>query len=592
MSALAALTVTERLRLATLAFEQMRGATSVRFLRSPLMRWRYRPPAIDELSIIPPDLRTPDPSFATEVAAGHIGLAGRVVALEGRSPFLHPHPDEAWWRELQGFGWLRHLDASRTIETERIARRLVLDWLAAGGLRQRGANAAAVLARRIISWTAHAGLLLDGADRKTYTAITQSLGQQLCHLSTSWRGAPPGYPRLLGLIACLQTYFAIAGRQHRLQETQAFLVAELERQILRDGGHISRNPALLVEVLLDLLPLRQCYIARAIKPAEAIIAAMRRIPPMLRYLRLGDGKLARFNGMGQTQPDALATILAFDEGDSAPLIAAPYSHYVRIARGATILLVDVGAPPPLEHASTAHAGCLSFEMSSGAQAVFVNAGAPAPADAEWRAAARATASHNTLCLGETSSSRLIRSARLERQSGGHPIFHPNKVIAALNDNEQQCRLEASHDGYLPPFGLMHTRCLQVACDGLNIEGFDRLAANTGTVRFARDKPFSVHFHLHPKVEARQSSSENAAEIVLTNGERWTLSASGAKLTLEESTHLAIAPGPCKSLQIVLRGSCFGETEVGWSLKRVEAGRTCEGRSFDPESVRLPPDTSL
>jgi uncharacterized heparinase superfamily protein len=588
----ATLTVSERLRLATLAFEQMRRATSVQLQRSPLMRWRYRPPAIDELLIIPPDLRTPDPSFATEVAAGHIGLSGHVVAVKKRSPFLHPDPHQAWWRELQGFGWLRHLDASRTIVTERIARRLVLDWLAAGGLRQRGASVAAVVARRIISWTAHAGLLLDGADRKTYLAITQSLGQQLCYLSTAWRGAPAGYPRLLGLIACVQTYLAIAGREHRLQETQAHLVAELERQILPDGGHISRNPALLVEVLLDLLPLRQCYIARAIKPADAIIAAMRRIPPMLRYLRLGDGKLARFNGMGQTQPDALATILAFDEGDSAPLMAAPYSHYVRIARGATVLLVDVGAPPPLEHAGSAHAGCLSFEMSSGAQAVFVNAGAPALADAEWRAAARATARHNTLCLGETSSSRLIRSARLERQGAGHPIFHPNQVIASLNDDEQQCRLEASHDGYSAPFCLVHTRGLELASDGLNIEGFDRLAAKTGTVRFAHDKPFSVHFHLHPKVEARRIWRENAAEIILTNGERWTLSASGARLTLEESTHFAIAPGPWKSVQIVLRGSCFGETEVGWSLKRVDAGRTCEGESSDPKSVHLSPDTDL
>jgi uncharacterized heparinase superfamily protein len=116
-----------------------------------------------------------------------------------------------------------------------------------------------------------------------------------------------------------------------------------------------------------------------------------------------------------------------------------------------------------------------------------------------------------------------------------------------------------------------------------------LAAKTGTVRFAHDKPFSVHFHLHPKVEARQCSSENAAEMVLANGERWRLSASGARLTLEESTHLAIAPGPSKSLQIVLRGSCFGETEVSWSLKRVEAGRTCEGQSSNPQSVHLPSD---
>ena len=37
------------------------------------------------------------------------------------------------------------------------------------------------------------------------------------------------------------------------------LVAEIERQILPDGGHISRNPGALIELLLDLLPLRQAF---------------------------------------------------------------------------------------------------------------------------------------------------------------------------------------------------------------------------------------------------------------------------------------------------------------------------------------------
>ena len=37
------------------------------------------------------------------------------------------------------------------------------------------------------------------------------------------------------------------------------LVAEIERQILPDGGHISRNPGALIELLLDFLPLRQAF---------------------------------------------------------------------------------------------------------------------------------------------------------------------------------------------------------------------------------------------------------------------------------------------------------------------------------------------
>ena len=80
--------------------------------------------------------------------------------------------------------------------------------------------------------------------------------------------------------------------------SSATLVAELRRQILPDGGHISRNPDVLVELLLDLLPLNQCFAARGRKSPPQLVEALARLLAMLRFLRLGDGMLARFNGVG------------------------------------------------------------------------------------------------------------------------------------------------------------------------------------------------------------------------------------------------------------------------------------------------------
>ena len=75
---------------------------------------------------------------------------------------------------------------------------------------------------------------------------------------------------------------------------------ELERQILPDGGHISRNPGALIELLLDLLPLRQAFTARNMPPPPALLNAIDRMMPMLRFFRHGDGNFALFNGMGPT----------------------------------------------------------------------------------------------------------------------------------------------------------------------------------------------------------------------------------------------------------------------------------------------------
>src|SRR4029453_14066897 len=193
-------TARERIGLAVLAVERAGRGALARMRRSRLLRWRYRAPAADKLLLAPPDLRGRDTSFADEAAAGSLGLAGFVAGLNGRPPFAVEPPNPAWARELHGFGWLRHLDAAQSREARALAEQLVGQWLRTG--RRQGGHvwAPGVVGRRVVSWLAHAGVLLDGAPRKRYAAVMGSLAEQITYLAASWRNAPDGYPPLLPLI--------------------------------------------------------------------------------------------------------------------------------------------------------------------------------------------------------------------------------------------------------------------------------------------------------------------------------------------------------------------------------------------------------
>ena len=562
------LTVGEQTRLARLAVDRTRRAALARVLRSPLMRWRYGAPVADELLIVPQDLRAADPSFAGEIEHDHFGLAGRVAHLSTGSLFDLTPPSAEWARELYGFGWLRHLRAANRATARATALSLVAHWIASATGKRGVAWESAVIARRLVSWISNAALLLEDVDQETYDRTLDSLADQLIHLSATWRDAPNGYPRLLALTALVYGDLCIAGHDRHLADIAERFADELARQILPDGGHISRNPGVAVEVLLDLLPLRQCFATRDRTTPAALDAAIRRMMPMLRFLRLGDGTLGRFNGMGAPSVDALATVLAYEDAPDSGITVAPNSRYARLEHGGFVVLVDVGPPPPLELASQAHAGCLSLEASSGAAAIFVNGGAPGPAEQDWRPASRATASHNTVCLGSKSSSKLVRHPLLESLIGGAPIRSPNDVSSRLERTGEGIALEASHDGYVRPFGLVHRRRLMLGADGARLEGRDRIAPARGHLRLARDIPFAVHFHLHPEVGAEPRQDEGAVDLVLRNGERWRCAAMGAALSLEESIHFADLAGPRQTLQIVLRGACFGDTDVRWSLDKV------------------------
>jgi len=560
---MASMTVAERTRIALMKADRSRRSLVSRILYSPLVRWRYGASTAEHLLIVPQDLRTADPSFWREVQQGQFGLGGSMAILGTRSPFDFRPPNADWARALHGFSWLSHLKAANDDLARDAARRLAVEWTLRHGGGSGIAFEPAVAGRRLISWLSHAGFLLEDADAQTYDAITRAMGADLVRLSASWRDGADGYPRLLSLTALVLADLCIAGHDSQLPESERAFSAEILRQILPDGGHISRNPGVIVELMLDFLPLKQCFASRG-RPAPAgYLLTMQRMIAMLRHMRLGDGMLARFNGMSVALPAGLATVLAYDDRTVPNLGQATQSRYLRLERGQTVLLMDVGSPPPLEQAGQAHAGCLSFEMSSGTSLMFVNGGAPGTAEDGWQAAARATASHNTLVIADQSSSRLIRDDVIERLIGSAPIQEPDIVEARVEETAGALELNVAHDGYAVRNGLIHRRSMVLSATGRRLLGNDRIERTKGSAPLRGELPYSIHFHVHPEATCRRVAEGSAAEVVLRDGEVWRFSVENAALTIEESTYYADSAGPRAGLQLVVRGVTRGETRVRW-----------------------------
>ena len=559
------LNVTERLKIRSLSVERLRRRALTRTLSSPIFRWRYAGAGADQILIVPQELRAADPSFWSEVAHGHFGLASQIADLKGASPFRVQPPSLAWARELHGFGWLRHLAATEEEEAEAAARELVLDWIALRNTASGIAYEPEIVGRRLISWIAQAGMLLENLDARSYSAVMSSMGQQIVTLKATWRSAPDGIPRLICLIALVLSDLAVSGHDRQLKDAQEALIEELRRQILEDGGHVSRSASVLADLILDLLPLGQCFHSRGRQPPEEISASVKKSLGFLRFMRLGDGMLARFNGVSTGSPATVATVLGYSGSDLEVPATARASGYVRLERGDTVIVADVGSPPPLEMATEAQAGALSFELSSRQYLVLANGGFPGPADQSWVAAARATASHNTLVLAETSSSRLVRHPQLEAMIGGMPIKGPDNVFSASGDKDGHVFINTSHDGYLKRFGLIHSRRLSLSADGNTLEGVDALRPPKGQLRLKTDLPYAIHFHLHPDCLCTLDQP-TVCRVKLPDGRVWIFSTKDAALTIEESIFYVDSAGPRPSLQIVLRGTTFGETDVHWSMR--------------------------
>ena len=550
---------------ASAAWRRLRGRVRL----GPVYRWRFTGRTPERILIAPPDLRLADPQIAHEIYHCRFPFAGTLIDTQGTSPFEIDVANRAWLAALHGFGWLRHMHAAETDLAAANARALVADWMMVHGRRIGGiAWEGGVTARRIIAWLQHSGVVLQGADYSFYRVFLKSLALQVRYLRTVAPEMPDGENRLRARIALAFAALSLPTAQTARRTAARQLSAELDRQILPDGGHVSRNPEAVLELLADLLPLRYTYSNQAEAPPEALIGAVERMLPALRFFRHQDGTLARFNGMGATSHDRIAAILHHDDTAGAPLLHAPHSGYERLAMGGVTVIADAGPPPPAELSHQAQAGCLSFELSSGRSHFVVNCGVDTYGAEDFRPLSRSTAAHSTATLNDTSSARFALSHGFGSLIGTPLIDGPRQVACRRLDSDGIQAFVARHDGYLARFGLYHERELALSAAGDVLEGTDRIFRKGGEVARANGRDnVSVRFHLHPDV-ALFENRRHGLVLAGADGERWEFSCEELAPEVEDSLFFAGIGGPRRSRQIVFSYRASEHPEIHWRFLRM------------------------
>ncbi|MDH2382861.1 heparinase II/III family protein [Bradyrhizobium sp. CER78] len=567
------MSVAQSRRISTLIAGRFARSMLARASGSTVALSRLWPGRTDRLIIAPHDLRTADATRAAEIYAGRFVFAGKIVTCHGRSIFDLEPPSEDWEAALLGFGWLRHLRAADTALTRANARSLVDDWISNQARKRPLERRADVRARRVISLLSQAPLVLGDTDGKFYRKYLRGLAREIRYLRHSTLDND-GVPRLQVLIALCYASLCLANQARNIKSATRRLSDELQRQILPDGGHISRNPGALVELLSDLLPLRQTFAARNIAPPPALLNAIDRMMPMLRFFRHGDGSFALFNGMSTAPSDLVATLLAYDDTRGVPMASMPHTGFQRLDAGNTTLIIDTGPPPPASVSQDAHAGCLSFELSSGPSRIVVNCGMPSTGRDNWRPFARSTAAHSTLTYRDTSSCQFVELSAMKRLLRGAPITSgPSNVESYREAIPGGDVLTASHDGYLSRFGVIHRRVLMVSQDGTRLEGEDQLTPAPGGRIKGSEADFALRFHLHPSVKASRLSDARGVMLVLPNRDVWTFEAMDDKVDLEDSVFLAGNDGPRRTSQIVIRQDARQAATIRWCFVRSSTSAT-------------------
>lgn len=567
------------------------GSVSALFKRHPL-HWITNTVRPKNLVHIPQNLHAGNPAIAGQMYRGCYPFGGIPAELGGQSPFAVVPPSKAWEVELLGFSWLNDLAASDSKIIKTLARALVQDWIEAQGSGHPMVWQPQITSQRLLNWLSNADLLLSGTSKAHRLNIMRSIGRQLHDLEANIHKVPDGPHRLAAACTLILASLSLTGLDGLQKRAIKVLTFELNRQILADGGHLSRNPQALVEALGILLPTKLSFIDKGQPIPQALITAIDKIFPMVRFFLHGDGGLAAFNGVCRLKTAEIKKYFEYDETKGKPFSHAPHSGYHRLEANRTLIIVDAGTPPPVGVSHNAHAGCLAMELSDGLNRIVVNCGAVDDDISPLHQATRATAAHSTLVINERSSAHILSNGWFTRFIGTPIIGARANVGSRRSEVTDGLLLEAGHDGYVDRYGLRHERRLYLSDRGQEVRGEDRLIRiqrrRNPLTKNAHDI-FTLRFHLHPDVKPTPTQDGRQIFLVLPDKSNWMFCLLNGQVTVEESIYLLGKSTPTKSHQLVIHGAVRDHASIKWAFKKIAAEPLSkeDAMATIQQEVRLP-----
>lgn len=266
------------------------------------------------------------------------------------------------------------------------------------------------------------------------------------------------------------------GDDELVERGRSLLAAEIERQVLPDGGHYERSPSYHCQVLGDLIDVRRVLRASNQTQVAGLEDAVTRMRRWLGAMRMPDGDVPLFGDatlVGLARIDALGPIPRVRPEGSDPLTHLAESGYVVCRPDDRLhVIVDVGPPCPPDLPAHAQAGCLAFVAAVDGKRAIVDTGVSTYVG-DRRAYERATKAHNTVEVGEVDQTEVWSSFRAGRLATPtvHDVYEKGGVLV----------VDASHDGYHHLDGApTHRRRFEIGDgrivlrDSVDGEGFHRL----------------------------------------------------------------------------------------------------------------------
>lgn len=461
--------------------------------------------------------------------------------------------------KINSFLWLNLIDRKND---NLVLQKIITLWIEKNNKYKQIIWENSIISKRIISWILNADIILSNTDNHFKKTFFESIIIQTNHLKKNIKFEKNSSKKIEILTAIMLSGLVfkeyLENFNHCLKELENLIKDFFDT----DGFPLSRNPNHLLKFSKYFILIKECTKDAQQYVPDFLDDIIQKNLDCIKNITTPENKMPLFNGA--TEVDMESYFKYINNLNYKSKIIKNIVGGISILKfKKNVVFLDTKEPPKKEYSKAYQSGPLSFEYYIDGNKIITNCGFGYNISRKAMLLSRLTSAQSTLSINDTSVVNFERN-KFMNKAFGNSIKNSFKVSKEnFNDNENEVKINVSHNAYKDNFGLTHTREIKIDKKNKNLIGIDHLT----NLNNQKDTKYDLRFHLYPGISAVQTLGGNSILIQVSKNISLIFSSKSQQLSIEKSIFLG-SNKILNNLCITISGDLNNNDKIiNWEIKK-------------------------
>jgi len=460
------------------------------------------------------------------------------------------------YKNLNSFFWLFSLDLR---SSKKDTQSIISQWIDRNHRYSSKSWEVDIVAKRIVAWISNARLTYEDGSAEYKNKFNTVIKKQINHLINEIEGSEWVDDKIIGCAAIILTGLSYKDKDEYLKTGLSLLKKLAKFSFNNDGFPKSRSIRQLCFYLKYFILIREWFKESQNEIPNFINENIYYLGQAYVFCWQNNKVNLLFNGNTETNNFDFDNYLK-KFGYSFKNQSNELGGYAALKNKKISLVMDVGSSPDKKFSSNYQAGALSFEIISNGKKLICNSGYFQNHNHQLNELSKSSAIHSTLILDDRSSCKFNKTKNESSKiSYGLKILKKNIVF-----EKNYWKINASHDGYLKKYRVVHEREIEFYPEQIKFVGHDKIISRDNI----KNLKFDIRFHLEPNIKIMKTQ-DNRSILIDLDGEGWKFNSDNNNMNIDNGLYFGKKESFDDNQNIVISGMTNDENQtIKWEITKI------------------------